>query len=164
MKSSISVVVFTLFLSFMLTGCSINESVSEPAIASSPATQNDFVLRPPSLTIQIGEETIRPIVGSYSWSRKNQGGTRQSIEADSVAPPKLVEKHEPHIVYKADRVDFVFETPPTEYEIREWNPDIYMKTYNELNLSIHEGIKVFEVLARWEEGTASYSFLLDVHE
>ena len=162
MKIRFCFIIFIFLLSFMLLGCSTNVNNSDSVQSDEPTIpQIDFErLTPPDLTIQIGEETIRPTLGTYSWTKVNQDGTSQSVEVDSEAPPGIVKNHEPVLVNKEDQVQLSFETNPKEYEIREWHGDDTI-TYMELDLSKHEGVMVLEVLAHWEEGTASYAFLLE---
>src|SRR4051794_34365597 len=103
-----NLIIFALLLSFMLTGCSTNGS--ETAEANGSTIQKDYeLLKPPDLIIQIGDERIRPTLGTYSWSRKNKDGTSQVINADSDAPPKIVENYQPHLVDKETPVSFNFE-------------------------------------------------------
>ena len=121
------------------------------------------ILEPPNLVISVDGDTIQPIVGTYSWSRQNSDGAATSIHADSDAPPGLVKDQEPLIVTSSSEMTFDFEIPPTKYEIRAWDKDNNVTgTYDEVDLSEHEGTVIFEVLAHWEQGTASYAFLLDV--
>ena len=121
------------------------------------------ILKPPNLVISVDGKTIQPIVGTYSWSHENSDGTSTAIHADSDAPPGLVKDQEPFIVTPSSEMTFDFETPPTKYEIRTWDEDYNVTgTYDKLDLSEHEGTIIFEVLAHWEQGTASYTFLLRV--
>ncbi len=121
------------------------------------------ILKPPNLVISVDGKTIHLAVGTYSWSRENSDGTSTAIHADSDAPPGLVKDQEPVIVTSSSEMTFDFEIPPTEYEIRTWDEDYNVTgTYDKLDLSEHEGTIIFEVLAHWEQGTASYAFLLRV--
>ncbi len=121
------------------------------------------ILKPPNLVITVDGNTIHPAVGTYSWSVKNNDGTSTSIHEDSDAPPGLVKDQEPFIVTSSSEITFDFEIPPTKYEIRTWDEDNNVTgTYENVNLSEHEGTVIFEVLAHWEQGTASYAFLLHV--
>ncbi len=70
---------------------------------------------------------------------------------------------EPTIFTSSSEVIFDFEIPPTKYEIRTWDEDYNVTgTYDKPDVSEHKGTIIFEVLAHWEQGTASDAFLLKV--
>ena len=48
------------------------------------------ILEPPTLTIDVGEEILRPTLGTYSWHVENDDGTDTAVESDSLTPPESV--------------------------------------------------------------------------
>lgn len=147
-----------------ITGCSnTNEEVDNTSgIEQSSNDSKDTIAEPPSLTIYAGDEIIRPILGTYSWSIDNGDGTDSGIEADSDAPPELVKDSNLTQVTTVTNIDLDFEEEPDSYTVRIWDEDnTILSESNEVDLS-GEGEFVYEVLAQWEEGTASYAFSLTI--
>lgn len=115
---------------------------------------------PPSLIIHVGEETLNPVLGTYSWSIENDDGTVNGTEADSDAPPELVRTSEPMQVTEDTTIELDFEEQPDSYSIRIWDEDNnIISTSDKVDLS-SEGEVIYEVLTHWEQGTASYAFSL----
>jgi hypothetical protein len=117
------------------------------------------------LTISVGEETIRPKLASYSWEYENGDGTSTGKHADAPAPPDLVEGEKTVNVNSNTEVRLNFEIQPAHYQVRVWNSknDI-IHTDSEVVLSGFQGKVIYEVLATWGKGTASYAFTLNVGE
>ena len=125
-------------------------------------SSGDAIPKPPNLTVYVGEETVRPSLGTYSWSVDNGDGTASGIEADSSAPPELVKDSNPMLVTADTNVELDFEEQPESYTVRIWDEDNnVVNSSDEVDLS-GKGKVVYEVLAHWEQGTASYAFSLDV--
>ncbi|MFA9557730.1 hypothetical protein ACERII_10530 [Evansella sp. AB-rgal1] len=118
---------------------------------------------PPELAIIVGDETIHPILGTYSWTVENNDGTSTDNTQDSEPPPVLLKNQEPLIVSSTNELTFVFEKPPSSYEIREWENKFneVLATYNDIDLENVSGVKFFDIIATWEQGTASYAFSLE---
>lgn len=118
---------------------------------------------PPGLSVLVGEKTISPARGSYSWTHTNDDGTSTSVNADSGPPPALVENQQPMNVTADTNVELIFVKPPKSYSVRIWNTDTSMKINSDkINLSNKQGKVIYEVLAEWEKGTATYAFSLNV--
>ena len=141
-------VALLMLLSFLLASCSDEINTDD--------------LKPPKLSIIIGDETIDPVLGSYSWGETNVFGQGVGIEADSDLPSTIADYQKPITVSSDSKVSIEFEKQPTHYSIRTWDSGGQLDSYDELDLSIHSGLNIFEVLASWPEGTGSYSLYLDV--
>ncbi|SDP64195.1 hypothetical protein [Halobacillus aidingensis] len=156
-----------------IMGCSGINGTNEKADNDSEAKEvsnneklevssGDTIPKPPSLTVYVEEETIRPSLGTYSWSVDNGDGIVNGIESDSFAPPELVKDSNPMQVTSNTNVELDFEEQPESYTVRIWGDDNnVVNTSDEVVLS-DKGKIVYEVLAHWEQGTASYAFSLDV--
>ncbi|ALC92662.1 hypothetical protein AM500_04715 [Bacillus sp. FJAT-18017] len=133
--------------------------------AREPIDEETPLKSPPGLTISVGEETITPVLGSYSWSYDRGDGTATGEHADSAAPPDLVEGQKVVNVNTNTKVRLNFEIQPAHYQVRIWNSqnDI-IRTDNTVVLSGFKGKAIYEVLATWGQGTASYAFALNVKE
>lgn len=167
-KLFLSVIAFIALLS--ITGCSeVNSNSNSGGDNQSDegenvAKDNEEVAspsKPPSLTIEVGEETITPSLGTYSWSVDNGDGSVKNINADSAAPPELVKNTQPTQVTNDTDVELNFETQPQRYEVRTWEDNSVASTSDEITLS-EKGKIIYEVLAYWENGTASYAFSLNI--
>ncbi|WP_114351327.1 hypothetical protein [Saliterribacillus persicus] len=166
---------FALTLIFLLSiiGCSVINDTNKIADNNSKVTdvsnKEDFggssespTLKPPSLTVYVGEKIVRPSLGTYSWSVDNGDGTASGIEAGSSTPPELVKDSNPMQATANTNIELDFEVQPESYTVRIWGDD-----NNVVNSSVEfflsgKGKIVYEVLAHWEQGTASYAFSLDV--
>ena len=153
-----SIIVFIALLS--LFGC--NQEEIDKQEGNLPG---ENLHAPPSLTISVGEETIETVRGTYSWSYKHGDGTSTGINADSAAPPDLVEGQISADVTPNTEVSLNFEETPMDYQVRIWDSENnIIGTYNEVVPSQHIGRVIYEVLANWEQGTVSYAFSLNVKE
>ena len=166
---------FTLTLVFLLSmmGCSsINSTNIKPdndgkfveggSGETLDDSSGDTIPKPPSLTIYVGDETVRPSLGTYSWSIDNEDGTVSAIEVDSSAPPELVKNNNPLQVTVDTNVELNFEIQPDSYTVRIWDDaNNVISTSDKVVLS-GKGKVIYEVLAHWKQGTASYAFSLNV--
>ncbi|MFA9556410.1 hypothetical protein ACERII_03750 [Evansella sp. AB-rgal1] len=158
-------VFFILIFIGILFGCSNNITGTNSASNINDKTNeiSAQLREPPNLEIFIGEEKVTPVLGTYSWSYKYENGTTESIEADADSPSTIVEGREPQKVDADADISIEFSTMPITYLIREWDTEHnVLGIERELNLSIHEGKKIFELLGSWEQGNASYVFYLDI--
>lgn len=152
---------------FIVVGCSneneaTNEVKEESSHVQTTQSSEATILEPPEFTVTVGEKTIHPILGTYSWTVDNGDGTGEGIEADSEAPPDLVRGTNPLQLTATSSVKFNFEEPPTHYILNIWDEDYtILRQTKELDLS-ETGTFIYEVLAHWEQGTASYAFAIEV--
>ncbi len=141
-------------------GCS---RVSDRPIVESGSggTSKHTILEPPILTIKVGEETINPALGTYSWRIDNEDGTETVIESDSLAPPEMMNDNNSLQVTIDTNVELNFEIQPDRYSVRIWDGDNVVSASDKVVLS-SKGKVIYEVLAHWEQGTASYVFSLEI--
>lgn len=143
-----------MFLILTMMGCS-NANVPDK---HSEESSDDGIIAPPSLTIHIGDETVSPRLGTYSWRRHNKDGTATAVESDSSSPPELVQEDQPLQVTAEATIKLDFEKEPDRYTLRIWDEDHNVVSATDKIALSNQGIVIYEVLAYWEEGTASYAF------
>lgn len=118
---------------------------------------------PPKLTVSVDGDTIEGTLGTHSWSYDNSDGTSTGIDALSASPQEIVKNQKPTNVNANSDINLNFEKPPTNYEVRIWGTDNTIKgVYDKLVVPDYKGIVIYEVLANWEQGTATYVFLFNV--
>lgn len=133
-----------------------NQGIGEGVDHSS----EEVYLEPPELDIHIGEETITPVLGEYSWSMDNEDGTTTTTVVDSAAPPELVSTIKSTQVTRNTPIEFDFEVQPDSYVINIWNINNgIISESSEVDLS-GTGEVIYEIVADWDQGSASYSFSL----
>ncbi|KIL45576.1 hypothetical protein [Jeotgalibacillus soli] len=120
---------------------------------------------PPDLTLLISEHNVRTTRGSYSWSWYNETeDAMTSIVADSGPPPALVNIENGINVFSNANVRLNFKESPINYVVRIWDIENNITgTYDEIDLSEHEGKVIFKVISNWEQGTSSYAFSLNIN-
>ncbi|WP_078552137.1 hypothetical protein [Bacillus alkalicellulosilyticus] len=162
MKTKYVLILFSLILSVPV-GCANETEVSDEVSGKYEETQENIFKKPPTVFISSGVEQVRGVLGPYSWSYCCNNGETIGIEASSDAPPNLVQNNEPFQVTSATPISIEFETAPIKYQVKTWNENNKVTgTYEEIDTSNHKGRTVFEILVTWEQGNASYSFLLDI--
>ncbi|KAB8138147.1 hypothetical protein F9U64_06285 [Gracilibacillus oryzae] len=120
---------------------------------------------PPGLTISVGKETVRATLGSYNWSYDQPlNGTRAEIDAHSAVPPELVSGDNTMEVTANAEVELDFEKEPISYTVRIWDDDHNIISKSDNVVLSGEGKVVYEVSAEWEQGTASYTFALNIQK
>lgn len=160
-RLALSCVAFIILLS--LAACADSDDIDE-TVETEPNQAEEAVedpdLSPPGLTIQIGEETVRPVLGIYRWSIDNEDGTTMTTVVDAAAPTELVRTADPVEATSDTSVTFDFEEEPDNYSIRIWEDETTTTgSSSDIDLS-GEGEIVYEVQAEWEQGEASYAFSL----
>lgn len=159
--------ILTLVIFLVVVGCSDeNEATSEvkeeKGTVQTTQSSEATVLEPPEFTITAGGKTIHPTLGTHSWTIDNGDGTAESIEVDSDAPPDLVTGKNTLQLTANSSVEFNFEEPPTNYILRIWDEEYtIVRQTKEVDLN-ETGVFIYEVLAHWEQGTASYAFAVEV--
>lgn len=165
-----------LFIALIVSGCSGSNIKSADEVLSGNKSPNDIEVvkdsnkvttdennfKPPALTIIVGKETVRPTLGTYSWSIEYEDGTGRGIEADSFAPPELVKNNTPLQVKANTNIELDFEKQPDSYTVRIWDDDNNVISTSDKVVLPTKGEVIYEVLAHWTQGTASYSFSLHV--
>ncbi|MCC5894085.1 MAG: hypothetical protein JJU16_01355 [Alkalibacterium sp.] len=129
-----------------------NEEVDQPS--------KEQLLEPPGLSIQVGDETVNPVPGTYSWSVENEDGTITATEVDIAPPPELVRTIDAMEVTEDTPIELNFEAEPDRYSVRILNEQNNVTSESdEVDLS-GEGKVIYEVMAHWDQGTATYAFSL----
>lgn len=144
-----------------LTDSDGTETAGNPDTQNSGST-NDEILEPPELTVVAGDESVDAVMGTYSWSIDNEDGTMTAIEADSAAPPELVSTMTALEVTGDTSIELDFEIEPDSYTVKIWEEGNTVISKSEEVLLTNEGTVIYEVLANWQEGTASYAFTLNI--
>lgn len=148
-----------------VTGCGNSDAM----INGNNSDQTEVVVKtpilkaPPNLSVTVDDIEVNLAKGTYSWSYPNGDGTSTAIEADSAAPPDLVKSLNQVDVTSESKIKLDFEKDPLSYQVRIWKTDYTTTNVNKesYGLSEHKGLLVYEVLANWQEGTATYAFLLN---
>ena len=119
---------------------------------------------PPALTLTIGEQTIKTSLGFHSWSYTDKKtGQQIGIQAESLPPTEVVSLDNAKLVDLNMPIHLNFEQQPDRYDIRIWGSDNKVTaTYRNLSEIKEKGKVVCEILATWQQGTASYAFALDI--
>lgn len=156
MRNNILFLAFMFIIILTMIGCS-NDNVPNKNLEES---SEDGLIAPPNLTIHIGNETVTPRLGTYSWSNDNKDGTATSVESDSPSPPELVKENQPLQVTAEATIKLDFEKEPDRYTLRIWDEDHNVVNATDKIVLSDKGLVIYEVLAYWEEGTASYAFSL----
>ena len=120
--------------------------------------------KPPTLTITIGEQTIKTSLGLHSWSYIDRTtGEQTGIKAETLPPTEVVDLENATLVDLNMPINMNFEHEPNRYEIRIWSSDNkVIATYKDLSDIKEKGKVVCEILATWQQGTASYAFALHI--
>ncbi|MCA0972078.1 hypothetical protein LCM20_15835 [Halobacillus litoralis] len=117
---------------------------------------------PPTLTISIGDETIKADRGSYSWSYERDDGSGVGLQADGPVPPVMVEDSDAPEVSSSADLDLHFDREPESYELRVWKENGGSDPYEQLES--YKGRTIFGVIAEWEQGKAVYAFAVNVKD
>lgn len=150
---------------FILVGCTYETDRLNEANDKSSELQESTYKNPPKVTISNGVEGVIGVLGPYKWTYCCNNGKTISVQASSDAPPSLVQKKEPLKVTTGTTISIEFETPPINYEVKTWDEkNDVTGTYTKIDPIKHKGRTVFEIFATWEQGNASYSFLLDIED
>ena len=120
--------------------------------------------KPPALTLTIDEQTIKISLGSYSWGYTDEKtGQQIGVETESLSPTEVVSLENAKLVDLNKPINLNFEQQPDRYDIRIWGSDNKVTaTYKDLSDIKERGKVVCEILATWQQGTASYAFALDI--
>ena len=120
--------------------------------------------KPPALTLTIGEQTIKTSLGLHSWSYIDRAtGEQIGIEAETLPPTEVVDLESAKLVNLTMPIHLDFEHEPDQYEIRIWSSDHKVTaTYKDWSDIKEKGKVVCEILATWQQGTASYAFALHI--
>lgn len=134
---------------------------------------------PPVLAVHCGENSVKALCGTYSWSYV-QNGQGVGVAADSVHPLEAKDSMSPLAVVRDDDsavVHLEFEVVPDSVSACAWDTVLWNKTDVEMQavdvavddeqtLTLLPYDAVYSVTATWDQengcgGTAYYSFYTD---
>lgn len=130
--------------------------------------------KPPALTVRCGENSVKALRGTYSWSYV-QDGQGVGVEADSVHPLEAKDSMSPLAVAREDSsavAQLEFEVAPDTVSVCAWDTAFWNRTDVEaqaVDVAVDEELvllpydAVYSVTATWDKekdcgGTAHYSF------
>ncbi|OLS33375.1 hypothetical protein [Bacillus sp. MRMR6] len=124
-----------------------------------------FNSSPPKTNITVDEKKLEVARGSYCWD-----GLFNSICADTISPPMLIEHHEikPVIVLPESKLKIEFEKEPNANTlgVNRWLNDNEVEgvslSNNVLIAPKEKGVYIYDVHASWEKGSSSYAFVIEV--
>jgi hypothetical protein len=120
----------------------------------------------PKLKVSFENKTIDPIKGTNSWTIENKDGTRNSVTEDSISPKELVKRLDPLIVPPKAEISLDFDYKPSDINVRIWNENGTTEEVisdNKILVPESKGQVIYEIIAKWKEGTVSYAFLINVN-
>jgi hypothetical protein len=130
-------------------------------ITASPKANQ--LLSPPALTIRSDDKSIQAVRGGCNWTIENTDGTKSGMVVDAAVGPDLLKGSEKLIVKPDSEIQFIFEHEPDSYEIRMWGLSIVQNAVNN-RLKVAEDMDsiIYEVIAKWSQGTVYYAFEVTV--
>jgi hypothetical protein len=145
----------------IIVGCS-QQNATEPENTS--GNDSTDTTRPPSMSAVIYDKEYKMEAGGFRWEIK-QGSTTQVIQTDAASPNQIAEHFEPIVLGENSKVDVVTENNP-EITVYLWNEDERVK---EITLNNHQiqvpadkGQYIYEVIGKWNNGEASYTFVVEI--
>ncbi|MGA4519686.1 hypothetical protein ACPA0F_20730 [Solibacillus silvestris] len=122
---------FSLMMLFTLLGCSNVEEDTSKSASNNIITKSNNREEPPAIKLKIGEDEIITYRGIYSWSYFDKStGQVVTVEADHAPPTEMVNIEQGVKVNLAETVKLDFEKEPTHYEIKLWDNNNVIATYN----------------------------------
>ena len=155
---------FSLMMLFTFLGCSnVEEETSKSISNSNIITESNNREKPPSINLKIGENEIKTYRGTYSWSYFDKStGQVVTVEADHAPPNELVNIEQGVSVNLAETIKLDFEKEPTQYEIRVWDNNNVIATYNTFEEIKEKGKYIVEIVGTWGGSTATYVTAFDI--
>jgi hypothetical protein len=118
---------------------------------------------PPLPIITVEGKELKVAHGSYCWN-----GPNSSSCVDMISPPEIM-KHfgmKPVVVPPQSEVKIQFHEEPNESGGSMWLTNEKSEkvpiTNNVLKLPNEEGVYVYDIYGHWEQGSASYVFVIEV--
>jgi len=135
-------------LLLLLMGCGINQPVS---------------VEPPKAAVKAGDTEIPVVPGSFCWLARGVGKC-----VDTVSPPELVKNQRPVTVKPGSTLQISFSQNPVAKSMgaNQWiggRPSpVPVVEENMIILPAEKGEYIYDIFARWEQGSASYAFVVSV--
>jgi len=155
---------FSLMMLFTFLGCSnVEEETSKSISNSNIITESNNREKPPAINLKIGENEIKTYRGTYSWSYFDKStGQVVTVEADHAPPNEMMNIEQGVSVNLAETIKLDFEKEPTQYEIRVWDNNNVIATYNTFEEIKEKGKYIIEIVGTWEGSTATYVTAFDI--
>ena len=122
-----------------------------------------FPSEPPTLTVSDGETTITAWRGTYSWMIEGEDGMGSGITVDSAHPLDYKDSIETINLSQTTKLTLNFESAPTSVSIKRYklsatDYNAFEKIADSYNtIDAKAGNYLYEVIAKWEEPSKSYS-------
>ena len=123
-----------------------------------------FPSEPPTLTVSDGETTIIAWRGTYSWLIEGEDGMGSGISVDSAHPLDYKDSIQRLNLSQNTELTLNFESAPTSVSIKRYklsatDYDAFEKISASYNMIIEAkaGDYLYEVIAKWEDPSKSYS-------
>ncbi|MCM3721169.1 hypothetical protein [Solibacillus isronensis] len=154
---------FSLMMLFTLLGCSNVEEDTSKSTSNNIITKSNNREEPPAIKLKIGKDEIITYRGIYSWSYFDKStGQVVTVEADHAPPTEMVNIEQGVKANIAETVKLDFEKEPTQYEIKVWDNNNVVATYNTFEEIKEKGKYIVEIVGTWEGSTATYVTALDI--
>lgn len=130
------------------------------------ANEKTELKNPPTLKVIYQDKSIEARRGTYTWTVDNNDGTNTTTNGDSPAPNELVKNSTPLIVPPKSNLTLDFTDKPENTIVNIWQDNKPIKQTITDNKLLMPGLKdsvVYEVIATWKQGTASYAFLVNIN-
>lgn len=151
-------------LLILLIGCNNLEENDLPKIKN--GDNNSMSIedeKPPALKLTIGEVEVKTYRGTYAWSYFDKSTGKTVItQADHAPPTEMVNIEQSIRVNLMESVKLNFEKEPSQYEIRLWDNNDVIKTYNSFEEVEKKGKHIFEIVGNWGDSVATYVVALDI--
>lgn len=103
--------------------------------------------------------------GNYEWSRK-KGFKTEVIQTDHASPYQMAETIKPILLTPDQRAEINIEDDP-DITVYLWNDQGREKTIetngdDQFTVPTDKGKYIYEVLAKWKNGTVSYTFVVEI--
>lgn len=155
-----------LVLLLVLIGCNSYEeknSSKNTAKQTNSTRQLQEETEPPDVKLTIGGNVIKTHRGTYSWGYVDQStGENVMMNADHAPPNEMVNIDEGVKVDLSEPINLSFDKEPTQYEIRLWDNEHVIKTYNSFEEITETGNYIIEIVATWGDSTATYVAAIEI--
>lgn len=115
----------------------------------------------PTGVVTIGETNYDMVRGGFEWTRGNE-----SVTTDAKGPTQIAENFEPIVVEANNKANIVIEQNPT-LSVYIWDAEqrtITTVKDGQITLPATNGLVIYEVVAKWSNGEASFTFVVDITE
>lgn len=157
MKLTNGIMILLIFSTLWIVGCSIK--IEKETVGP----EKEF---PPSMTGMINVNGIDYQLeeGGYKWE-KHQGFETQVVQTDHASPNQMAYDIKSILLKPNQKVDIKIEEDP-DITVYLWNEKGREKEIKQESKKItvpsSKGKYIYEVLAKWTNGTVSYVFIVEV--